>query len=471
MSLDNLDQDLYQPQIKLGGLLDVNPTNFSDRDLLNEINRIRKDFIDNPLTEVKFTDQLPLELIGSPVLIDFDYKIRTNQTILYKWIRHNLTLTFYQTIRTLPKHIIERLQLHLNDTYESKDLNGCLEYAAKIGNNKLVKYLLDDLDVDVNANNGQALINAIESGHANVVGYLCYARGQTHMNKNGALIIAIRLKNLPIIRTLIARGADVNIEYQGVSNRPLYDAFQMGNTEIIRILIEAGADVNANAYTTIYRFILLGNLNFIEYLVSKGILLTEYNLRAAAENGKLDIVQYLTDKGIVHNGTLLSAASGNHLHVVKYLINIGIKDTDVQPLLYAVRNRNLEMVEFLLSEIEYTQQSKYSALRDAIDIDNLELTKFLIPSIDAVDNHVFDEVIKDNKIEILKVLIDYNKKIDLPYTDLLTTAITYNHLDIFKYLIEFSYVTHIFLTELQTKSIDQDIKKYIQDLIDNEQYF
>jgi ankyrin repeat protein len=469
MSLDILDQDLYQPQIKLGGLLDVNPTNFSDRDLLNEINRIRKDFIDNPLIEVKFTDQLPLELIGSPVLIDFDYKIRTNQTILYKWIRHNLTLTFYQTIRTLPNHIIERLQLHLNDTYESKDLNGCLEYAAKIGNIKLVKYLLDDLDVDVNANNGQALINAIESGHANVVGYLCYARGQTHMNKNGALIIAIRLKNLPIIRTLIARGADVNITYQGLTNRPLNLAFEMKNTEIIRILIESGAELS-NACTNINNFIALGNLNFIEYLVGKGMLLDEYNLIFAAENGKLDIVQYIIDKGFTGSSALAAAAIHNHLHVVKYLVNIGITDTDTgYALICAVRANHLEITEFLVSEIEYTQETKGKALLEAIYQDNIDIVRCLV-KLDIRDLLILQESIKYGNLEIVKLIMDCNPDVNMKDNLLLTISVVHDHLDIFKYLIEFSYVTHIFLKELQTKST-QDIKKYIQDLIDNEQYF
>jgi hypothetical protein len=57
------------------------------------------------------------------------------------------------------------------------------------------------------------------------------------------LFVAVRKRNIEIVKALIEAGADVNtISYSG--RTPLFDAVRYHNIEMVKALIEAGADVN-----------------------------------------------------------------------------------------------------------------------------------------------------------------------------------------------------------------------------------
>jgi cytochrome c len=59
-----------------------------------------------------------------------------------------------------------------------------------------------------------------------------------------ALQIAARGNHVPVVETLLARGADPNIAGGENMNTPLHDAAERGSVAAARLLLEQGADVN-----------------------------------------------------------------------------------------------------------------------------------------------------------------------------------------------------------------------------------
>ncbi|KAJ9149081.1 Zinc finger, ZZ-type [Pleurostoma richardsiae] len=155
-----------------------------------------------------------------------------------------------------------------------------------------------------------------------------------------------------MVRLLVARGADVNLESS--TGSPLPVAAAAGRHQIVQILLDHGADVNAQ--------------------------ITRYGtaLQAAAEFAKYSIVQLLLTHGAdvnsqVHRrqgmppkyGSALQAASGNdHVDVVKLLIDSGAdvnarNDDYGTALEVATRRGHRDVVQLLL-------QSGATHSRDAL---------------------------------------------------------------------------------------------------------
>jgi ankyrin repeat protein len=60
---------------------------------------------------------------------------------------------------------------------------------------------------------------------------------------NEELIVATRKSKVEDVKTLLAKGADVNAKTE-YGATPLFFACDRGNVEIVKILLDAGADVN-----------------------------------------------------------------------------------------------------------------------------------------------------------------------------------------------------------------------------------
>lgn len=79
-------------EIKLGGFLDADVSNFADPEFKQVIDTIRSQFLADPYAEIK--SEYTLDYIGSEVLLDFEFKRITKSTEPKEWIRHKLTLHF-----------------------------------------------------------------------------------------------------------------------------------------------------------------------------------------------------------------------------------------------------------------------------------------------------------------------------------------------------------------------------------------
>lgn len=126
-----------------------------------------------------------------------------------------------------------------------------------------------------------------------------------------ALLAAIREKNLPLVRLLIAAGADANASLiRNIARTPLQLAVEKGSMDIVQALLHHGAEVNAPPCiwygATALQFAAIGG-----YVGMMNLLLereAEVNaapakvggrtaLEGAAEHGRIDALQLLLNAG------------------------------------------------------------------------------------------------------------------------------------------------------------------------------
>ena len=127
------------------------------------------------------------------------------------------------------------------------------------------------------------------------------------------LLLAASAGDLITVKSLIARGANVNFREEG--NTALILAVCQGHTEIVQMLLKEGAEIEINP--------------------KDGMTL----LMIAAKNGKTEIAQALLDKGADvnvgendGNTALMQAALNDHSDTVQLLlgrgVNVNAKDQD-----------------------------------------------------------------------------------------------------------------------------------------------
>ena len=157
-------------------------------------------------------------------------------------------------------------------------------------------------------------------------------------NKNGwtPLHYAVRNRNLNIVKLLIENGADVNL-INDQDETPLHQAVLSENYNMVKLLIKHGADpfIKNNRSKTPLE---ICNNEEIRQLLEEYI--KYYKQRSEIPS--------------IENNDLLYYAFGNNLIKVKICVysenyNINVQDDKgYTPLMYAITNHNLQMVEFLV---------------------------------------------------------------------------------------------------------------------------
>lgn len=199
----------------------------------------------------------------------------------------------------------------------------------------------------------RAFFNSIEEKREEFL--LLHLRYDEHIDLNQSdakgrtpLVTAASTGSVPIARILLDAGADVNVGGKRVPTvlftprsgyKPLTQAVDVGNVEMIRFLLSHGADPNAkddeneSVFLAAVRY---GNLEIVDILLETGLVdLEERNLR---------------------NDPLFSVAVDKKAHdVAKRLMEMETTDMNAvgasgrTALMYAVMNKDLAMVELLLS--------------------------------------------------------------------------------------------------------------------------
>ncbi|GAM38990.1 hypothetical protein TCE0_034r10167 [Talaromyces pinophilus] len=138
----------------------------------------------------------------------------------------------------------------------SADLVGgatILHFAARAGNVALIKRLLElgmpvDLTEGSVSNGRTALYRAVEVYKLETVEILLHhGASPNHVVQTGwtPTLLAARLGNYEIIKTLVRNGADTQATCQPESWTALHVASQEGHRLVVRLLLDAGWDVNA----------------------------------------------------------------------------------------------------------------------------------------------------------------------------------------------------------------------------------
>lgn len=222
-----------------------------------------------------------------------------------------------------------------------------LPAVAKSGDIDLAEYLLDS-EVDINAARPFRLSALSEAAGAGDLDMVRLFLGYGANDRSGALLEAVRVSHLTLVRLLIRAGADVNFRHRSASHwrdcSVLEEAAFQGNLEIIRLLLDSGADVEVeytedaddsvarrSKRTTALQYAAIqGHLSIVHELVSRGADVnapawSDYQrtaLEGAAEHGRLDTVQFLINmQANVHTSRALHFAQNEgHDAVVALLM-------------------------------------------------------------------------------------------------------------------------------------------------------
>lgn len=205
---------------------------------------------------------------------------------------------------------------HLLYNINNDPRNTILRTAAKYGHLEMIKYLYSQ-GVDIHVDNDLALQFAVDNGHLETIKYLHSLNANIHVD----------------------------------DNLPLLSAAANGDLEIVKYLHNNGANINAHNYQA------------IEW---------------AARSGQLEVVEYLhshysgQDINIIYvlNDALKSAVDHGHPEMVKYLVNHGANNHNLE---FVDEVNRLEITKYL-----YSQGFNFYTLRYAAMYDDLDALKYFI---------------------------------------------------------------------------------------------
>src|SRR5258708_18479040 len=127
---------------------------------------------------------------------------------------------------------------------------------------------------------------------------------------NEDLLAAVRKQDVPSVKALLDKGANVNAK-SPYGATPLFFAADRGNMEIIKLLLDKGADVNVK--DTFYGATALtwaaekGRVEIIKLLLTRGAAGADDVLESGVEKGNLEMVEAALETKTVKPEALTSA--------------------------------------------------------------------------------------------------------------------------------------------------------------------
>ncbi|KAL8246650.1 hypothetical protein R6Q59_007866 [Mikania micrantha] len=157
-----------------------------------------------------------------------------------------------------------------------KDANkrGALHFAAREGQTEVCKYLLEDLNLDVNTKDEDGetpLIHAARQGHVSTAKYLIqHGANPSLASELGATALhhVAGIGHIELMELLISCGVDVNS--QSESGTPLIWAAGHGQQDALKLLLKHNADPNIetdDGITPLLSAVAAGSLQCLELLV------------------------------------------------------------------------------------------------------------------------------------------------------------------------------------------------------------
>ena len=246
-----------------------------------------------------------------------------------------------------------------------------------------------------------------------------------------ALIAAAKIGNLVLLRSLIDKGADVNISSLAEFTRPwetkttpLIHAARSGKSGCVGFLIQAGADIREKFQEKSERYITpthekleiveavvrSGNLEHIKTILDAGASVHDLNVKNealiwAAKVDNLELIRYLIEEGADVNTTsfdvhtpLTAAAEGGYTESVKFLLEKGADVNKQQcwydtPLIIGAKSGHFQCVKVLIksgADISAKDVSGLSAMHHAVQCGHDTCVHMLIETGADVNSSYFN---------------------------------------------------------------------------------
>jgi len=238
-------------------------------------------------------------------------------------------------------------------------------------------------------------------------------------------------------------------------------------SDIIELMVMESDDEPLNCLSLIIPCKLFAN-------VYKTLLYKTYKydlLYMAAYHGKLNVIEWLNkqDIDIIDSDecwSLLCAAQGGHLDIVKYLDDNGadLEVRDYRPMFYAAMNGHLDVVRYLYEKTKTTVGDQLVPAEEACEFGHTEVVKFLVENGTTIKKYGIDLASiasQKGNLELVKYLIEKDIEHEISDKNFILPAIQHGHIDIVKYVIESGSTYH----QRNHNSIEYAIKYNQPDIV------
>lgn len=405
----------------------------------------------------------------------------------------NNWLTPMKTTKSRASFIILSVCCSLINLGQQTDSCNLLIRASEKGQIEIIRLLINQ-GIDPNCRGMHQytpLIAAAKYNHIDAVILLC--RNNADINARSEfldpdeaftpLLWAIVNDNIFMTEFLLDNGADPNLS-DGWGNTPLKHAATLGSLPLVRLLVAKGANIghrrNPGGRSAIFDAMLKANMPIVEFLIQNGEdpKIEDSNgvdlLMVAANTANIDGVKYLIEQGIdLHNrtrfGTTAMHLAAGHdsaegFSVVSYLIEMGgdISARDEHgetPLMVAANHGAVDAARILLEKganvnekNEKGQSPIHFAARGIRPEKKNEIVNLLLARgayVNAADNEGCTPLMVASKypeVQLIESLIKQGAKVDLQdqegWTALMYAAY-WNRVGVIKLLINRGADTHI----------------------------
>ncbi|XP_053983870.1 protein fem-1 homolog B [Hylaeus volcanicus] len=248
-------------------------------------------------------------------------------TRVYYAAKDGMAIALYDLLSNKP---IEQVNELINQRVYEEDGQQCtlLITAARNGHDKVVKILLDKFKPDLE-----------QEGTVKFDGCV--------VEKASALWCAAAAGHLPVVKSLVKAGADVN-HPTGSQSTPLTTACSDGRLDIVKYLAEHNANINISNHvnnTCLMIAALKGHAEVVRYLLKKG----------ADPNEKADC-----GATALH----LAAESGHTIIVAQLLVygaRMSVDARGMTPLIVAAERMRADVVEWFIRKAEVSKEETIEA--------------------------------------------------------------------------------------------------------------
>ena len=319
--------------------------------------------------------------------------------------------------------------------------------AARRGNTRLVKLLLDSGADMCSSKYSSPLILACREGHTECAQLLIQRGANVNdANQGTPLTVSIMNNHKECVKLLYENGADVNKQESILGATPLMVASQWGNTDYVQLLLDYGADVNissspAGGETALglasdaqVAELLIENGADVNHVTNSGSILLNAIKKSSyhqeSSNKAILLIQNgaksnVTDPNSTHYTPLRYAVEKENMRIIEELLTHGATvDVHVLSTSFQTNNHTAILTVLLrhasqaVIQDETITMSYSSLLAKAVRYGDFELAKLLLrykPNIDIVHNNTtaLIEAAYHGRKDFVKLLVDHGAQVNL----------------------------------------------------------